>query len=448
MADTPQNLLQTLDYSVVQQCMHCGLCLPTCPTFDETGRERNSPRGRIALMRAVADGELPLDRQFAEEMDYCVGCLACTTSCPAGVDYPHLLETARAASETAGAMATPSRSIYRWLGLRLLMTRPWLLRLVARFVTIQQKPKIRKLLYKIGAMRLAPKTLRDLEPSAPLMDPPFSYQRIQEIERPKGTPKARVVLLTGCVQDIAFSRVNRATVDVLLAVGCEVITPRGQVCCGSLHAHNGDLKTARELARKTLNLFNENSTYPLEEVDAIISNSGGCGSHLRHYARLLKDDTSYREAAAVWDAKACDVQEFVAKQVASEGIQYPSLQGSDEKPLRVTYDASCHLCHGQQVVNEPIELLKGLPNSEFIPLTEADWCCGAAGVYSMTQPEQADKLLERKMNHLRATGADVIATANPGCMHQLAMACAADDELNTLRVMHPMELLAEALQAD
>ncbi len=446
MPNVPENLLQTLDYSVVQQCMHCGLCLPTCPTFDETGRERNSPRGRIALMRAVADSELPINRAFAEEMDYCVGCLACVSVCPAGVDYANLLETARAASEHAGAMNSPARSVYRWLGLRLLMTRPWLLRLIARFVALQQRPKIRKLLYRIGAMRIAPKRLRDLEPSAPMMDPPFSYERIEEVEHPKNRPIARVVLLIGCVQDIAFAKVNRATADVLSAIGCEVITPRGQVCCGSLHAHNGDLPTAKELARKTLDLFGERGKYPLGQIDAIISNSGGCGSHLRHYARLLKEDANYKAIALEWDAKVRDAQEFVAEKVAGKGILYPETGMSPKEPTRITYDASCHLCHGQQVVNQPVELLKGLPNTEFIPLAEADWCCGAAGVYSMTQPEQSDKLLQRKLLHLRQTGAEVLATANPGCLHQLRMACAADKDLKAMRVVHPMELLAEAMR--
>lgn len=474
MPTKPQNatnLLQSLDYSVVQQCMHCGLCLPTCPTYVETGRERSSPRGRIALMRAVADGDLPLSKDFAEELDYCVGCLACQTACPAGVDYVQLLETGRAAGEQAGLLDTPSRSLYRWAGMKLLMTRPWLLRLVARGVAIQQKPFIRKALYKIGAMRLAPKTLRDLEPQAPPIDPPFSDTRIAPIETPpehcwKGRPRARVAVLTGCVQDISFARVNRATVDVLLAAGCEVVTPRAQPCCGSLHAHNGEVETAKEMARRTLDQF-VRPPYRLESLDAVISNAGGCGSHLRHYATLLKDDPDYAERAHAWDAKVRDVQEFVYGLVAgrgqtADGSEAPPLSrlervldrevdgepttpvvGSPQKP-RLTYDASCHLCHGQNVVNQPVELLKSLPGYEYVPLTESDWCCGAAGVYTITQPDQAGKLLDRKLGHLKTAAPDVIATANPGCLHQLNLACQADDALRHIRVAHPMELLAEA----
>ncbi len=459
-----------MDYSVVQQCMHCGLCLPTCPTFVETGRERSSPRGRIALMRSIADGELPLSREFAEEMDYCVGCLACQSACPAGVQYAPLLEKGRAASENAGLLDTPMRRVYRWLGLRLLMTRPWLLRLVARGVAVQQTPWIRRTLYKIGAMRLAPKTLRDLEPSAPPIDAPFSDARIKTVETPptewwSGKPRARVAVLTGCVQDISFARVNRATVDVLLAAGCEVVTPRSQPCCGSLHAHNGDLDQAKEQARRTLDMFDwqglRAGPLAFDSVDAVISNAGGCGSHLRHYADLLADDPNYATRAKAWDAKVRDVQEFVwqvvgggQQAVGSEATpqsrlervltREPSALAAGGATKRVTYDASCHLCHGQKVVSQPIELLKRVPGYQFVPLAESDWCCGAAGVYTITQPEQAGKLLERKLGHVKAANPDVLATANPGCMHQLNLACRDDASLANVRVAHPMELLAEA----
>ncbi|WP_145110649.1 (Fe-S)-binding protein [Botrimarina mediterranea] len=462
-----------MDYSVVQQCMHCGLCLPTCPTFVETGRERSSPRGRIALMRSIADGELPLSREFAEEMDYCVGCLACQTACPAGVQYVSLLEKGRAASENAGLLDTPMRRVYRWLGLRLLMTRPWLLRLVARGVAVQQIPWIRRTLYMIGAMRLAPKTLRDLEPSAPPIDAPFSDARIKTVETPpaewwSGKPRARVAVLTGCVQDISFARVNRATVDVLLAAGCEVVTPRSQPCCGSLHAHNGDLDQAKEQARRTLDMFDwqglRAGPLAFDSVDAVISNAGGCGSHLRHYADLLADDPNYATRAKAWDAKVRDVQEFVwqvvgggQQAVGSEATpqsrlervltREPSALAAGGATKRVTYDASCHLCHGQKVVSQPIELLKRVPSYQFVPLAESDWCCGAAGVYTITQPEQAGKLLERKLGHVKAANPDVLATANPGCMHQLNLACRDDASLANVRVAHPMELLAEACRA-
>ncbi|MEQ8846308.1 heterodisulfide reductase-related iron-sulfur binding cluster [Botrimarina sp.] len=473
---TAKNPVTELDYSVIQQCMHCGLCLPTCPTYVETGRERSSPRGRIALARAVADGELDVTREFAEEMDYCVGCLACQTACPAGVEYVSILEASRAASEEKGLLNTPSRSVYRWLGLRLLMTRPRLLRTVARAVAVQQKPAVRRAMYRLGVMRLAPPALRRLEPQAPPIDPPFSDERIREVERPPADwwpaePRARVAVLTGCVQDISFARVNRATVDVLLAAGCEVHTPRRQSCCGSLHAHNGDLAAAREMARRTLDPFRPGGVCSLDRLDAVISNSGGCGSHLRHYGDLLGDDPVYGPVAHEWDRKLRDVQEYVwglvgntaraadeprsrlerVLQVAAGPHPSAGADGPEPPPAtdreRLTYDASCHLCHGQKVVSQPVELLRRLPGYDFVPLAESDWCCGAAGVYTITQPEQAAKLLERKLTHLRAARPHVVATANPGCMHQLNLACRGDDSLAHTRVAHPMELLAEACHA-
>ena len=442
MDQEPVNLLKSLDYSVVQQCMHCGLCLPTCPTYVETGRERNSPRGRIALMRSIADDALPLDKAFAEEMDYCVGCLACTTACPAGVDYAHLLETARAASEKEEHLATPMRSFYRWLGMSVVMRNPRLLRWAAWVISFTQKPWARSFIYKTGLIWLAPKRLRELEPKSPIIDRPFSDSRIKRRELPaEAKIVKRVAVLTGCVQDISYARVNRATVDVLLAAGCEVITPRNQPCCGSLHAHNGELQQSRELARRTLDQFVEAGDSPLSEFDAVISNSGGCGSHLRHYERLLEGDANYESIAREWDSKLRDVQEFLFELLETGGIPLKS----NKKSLRVTYDASCHLVHGQKVVRQPVELLKQIPDIEFIPLAESDWCCGAAGVYTITQPDQAQKLLDRKLEHLRKTKADVLATANPGCMHHLALACKEDAQLNSLRIVHPMELLAEHL---
>lgn len=431
------NLLQSLDYSIVQQCMHCGMCLPTCPTYDETQRERNSPRGRIALMRSVADGRLPVDEDFADEMAYCVGCLACQTACPAGVNYAELLETSRAEIERTGVVATPVRSFYRWLSLRMLFTRPRLLRIVGRLVAWQQRPVIRKALYRLGLMYLAPPNLRRLEPSAPTIRPPFSNARIAQTELPPGgiEQRYRVALLTGCVQDLSYAHVNRSTADVLLANGCEVHTPSVQSCCGSLHAHNGDLETARLLAKRNLDQFDP-TTY-----DAIVSNAGGCGSHLRHYGSLLKDDPAYAQRAVLWDQKLKDVQEWLV----GIGLRAPKTNGTPQEQI-VTYDDSCHLRHGQGVHVQPRKILEAIPGFRLVPLPEADWCCGSAGVYSVTQPEQAEKLLNRKLDHLESTGATILATANPGCQLQLANGVQARGL--TIEVVHPVELLAQAYAAE
>ena len=228
------NLLKSLDYSVLQQCMHCGLCLPTCPTYDETGRERNSPRGRIALMRAIADDELTVSKEFGAEMYYCLGCLACTSACPAGVDYATLFEASRAEIERQHLLDTPRRTFVRWLTLRLLFTRPRLLRLVGRLLWLWQVTGMQTAARQAGLTHLLPKQIRELEVQTPRMRRHFSDALIAPLEPSLGPRRYRVLLLTGCVQDLAFSEINRATVDVLTANGCEVHTPRAQPCCGSL----------------------------------------------------------------------------------------------------------------------------------------------------------------------------------------------------------------------
>jgi len=490
--------------------MHCGMCLPTCPTYVETKEERNSPRGRIALMRAIADGELDVTKAFGEEMYYCLGCLACTTACPAGVNYAELFETARADVEKTGVLASPKRDFVRWATLRFLITRPRLLRLVGRSLWLWQASGLQALARRAGLMNLLPDSLRRLEPQAPTIRRHFSNKLIRPVEMPPDqhptsnaqhptpggpaaatslevgssmlgvgrSPRRRVAVLTGCVQDLAFSDVNRATVDVLLANGCEVHTPPLQPCCGSLHAHNGDTDTARVLARRQLDLINP------ADYDAIISNAGGCGSHLRTYGHLLHDDPAYAGRATEWSRKLRDIHEFLVEidfrhprsehptpniQLSTSNekpgnfvttvsaISYPSkldvgrsmLDVRDKSPssTTVTYHESCHLCHGQKVSAQPRAILKSLPGVELRECTEAQWCCGSAGIYNITQPETSAWLQDRKIGHLAATGAQVVATANPGCHLQIQGGLANHGHSAT-QVAHPIVLLARAYAAE
>lgn len=426
--------LAALDYSVLQQCMHCGMCLPSCPTYVETKQERSSPRGRIALMRAIADGELAVSRAFAEEMNYCLGCLACTTACPAGVDYTTLFETSRAEIEEKGVLRAPIRTTLRLVLLRGVFTRPRLLRTVGRILWLWQESGAETLFRRMGLGRLLPARLRQLEPQAPRIRRQFSKHLIRSVERPNGSPRHRVAVLTGCVQDLAFSDVNRATVDVLLANACEVHTPAVQPCCGSLHAHNGDPATARELARRLLDLINPH------DFDAIISNAGGCGSHLRHYDQLLADDPIYRERAQLWSAKIKDIHEYLVEigfRLPRDPVNEPAIQS-------VTYHESCHLCHGQKVSAQPRAILRSIPGLTLTECAEATWCCGSAGIYNITQPSTSAWLQTRKLRHLAATGAQVIATANPGCHVQIANGLANTEQADSRRVEHPVVLLAQA----
>lgn len=432
-----ENLLRSLDYSVLQQCMHCGLCLPTCPTYTETKIERHSPRGRIALMRAMADGELDSTRVFGEELYYCLGCLACATACPAGVDYAALFETARAQVEQSKVLRSPKRNFVRWLTLRLLFMHPRLLRVAGRLLWLYQAGGLQSLVRRAGLTRLLPGRLRTLEPATPSICRHFSDALIAAVEKPREAARYRVVVLTGCVQDLAFSDINRATVDVLLENHCEVHTPRAQPCCGSLHAHNGDLAAARTLARRYLDRIDPFA------VDAIITNAGGCGSHLRHYDHLLAEDPAYAPRALEWSRKVRDVHEWLVE----IGFRRPTGLKGEVAAKPVTYVESCHLCHGQGVSAQPREILQSIPGLELRECDEAQWCCGSAGIYNITHPETATRLQRRKVGHVRATGAGIVATANPGCHLQIkgGLRQLGDD---STRVAHPMVMLAEAYRAE
>jgi glycolate oxidase iron-sulfur subunit len=283
--------------------------------------------------------------------------------------------------------------------------------------------------------RLLPSSLRRVEPMAPRIAPVFSRSLIAATEQPATAARFRVALLTGCVQDLVFPDVNRDTADVLLANGCAVDTPPVQPCCGSLHAHNGDLDGARELARRMIDLIRP------DRYDAIVTNAGGCGSHLRHYGSLLADEERYRDAAKTWDARVRDVHEWLEE----IGCRAPGASPF-ERTVSVTYHDSCHLAHGQKVTRQPRALLRLLAGVRLVELPEASWCCGSAGVYSLTQPEQSEALLTRKVGHIAGTGAEIVAMGNPGCQLQVARGLAAAG--SGVHVMHTVSLLARAYRRE
>ena len=426
--------LKDLDYSVVQQCMHCGLCLPTCPTYAATHLERNSPRGRIALMRAIADGRLEPTRTFADEMYFCLGCLACMTACPAGVNYAELFEHARAEAEESGVLDSPRRGLIRAFTLRWLFMDLNRLQLAGLFIRLYQQLGLQTFLRKSGVLNLLPARLRELESMTPVIQPRFSADLIAPVTPASGPKRFRVALLTGCAQDLIFSDVNRDTAEVLARNGCEVVTPPDQLCCGSLHAHNGEWELAQRLARKQIEQF------PPDQFDAIITNAAGCGSHLKHYAKLLGDDPVYRERAHLWDQKLKDIHEWLAE----IGPVPPASRNAPSQT--VTYHEACHLCHGQKITLQPRQMLKMVPNLKLVELTESMWCCGSAGIYNLIQPEMANELLDRKVGHIEKTGATVVATGNPGCLLQILNG-ARTRGLNW-RVVHPITLLAEAYRRE
>jgi glycolate oxidase iron-sulfur subunit len=413
--------------------MHCGLCLPTCPTYDATKLERNSPRGRISLMRAIADGQLEPTRTFGDEMYFCLGCLACMTACPAGVNYAELFEHARAEAEESGALKNPARSFIRRLTMGWLFMDLGRLRFLGRLIRLYQRLGVQRLVRAPAILRMMPRRWRELEAMTPVIQPKFSSERIAPLTPAVGRRKYRVALLTGCAQDLMFSDVNRDTAEVLARNGCEIVTPPRQYCCGSLHAHNGELPLARVLARRNIDQF------PPGEFDAIISNAAGCGSHLKHYGPLLAEEPAYRARAELWDSKLKDVHEWLA----FIGLTPPQ---SGAPAQTVTYHEACHLCHGQKITAQPRQLLRAIPNLALVELPESTWCCGSAGVYNVIQPEMAGQLLDRKLRHIVATKAPIVATGNPGCLAHMANGIRRQGL--PLRLVHPITLLAEAYRAE
>ncbi len=412
------------------------MCLPTCPTYDATKIERNSPRGRIALMRAIADDRLEASRTFGEEMYFCLGCLACETACPAGVKYAQLFEAAREEAEEAGVLRKPARQAIRSLVLRGLFTRPRLLHLFGRLLWLYRATGAQVVFRFLRLNALLPYRLRELERMTPQARAKFSNQLIKEKEHPPGPIAYRVAVLTGCVQDIVFSDINRDTVDVLLANGCEVYTPARQYCCGSLHAHNGEVPVAKKLARRQIDVFDAS------RFDAIITNAAGCGSHLKSYGVLLADDPQYSERARAWSAKVRDIHEWLCE----IGFRRPAAGKARLGKRSVTYHEACHLCHGQKITQPPREILKSIPDLELTELVESTWCCGSAGIYNITQPEMAARLQERKMRHIAETGAATVVTANPGCLLQLESGTRRFSQ--KIEVRHPISLLAEAYRSE
>lgn len=386
-------------------------------------------------MRAIADGELGLTETFADEMSYCLGCLACQTACPAGVNYAELFETARGDIEREWVDKGAARQFWRAMSLGFLFRSPRTLRAAGRLMRMYQRSGLEATVRQFGLTLMLPPALRRLEPQAPRIAARFSHRLIAREETPPGAARFRVALLTGCIQDLVFPDVNRDTADVLLANGCAVETPSPQPCCGSLHAHNGEADLARGLARRMIDLL------PPDRFDAIVTNAGGCGSHLRHYGHLLEHDVRYRDRARAWDRKLRDVHEWLVEIGCREPKASPFAAA-----VTVTYHDSCHLAHGQRITRQPRALLEMLPGTTLVRLNESTWCCGSAGIYAITQPVQAEALLQRKVANIVDTGAAVLATANPGCHLQIARGLG--EAGRPVEVVHPISLLARAYRRE
>ncbi|HKG14527.1 MAG TPA: heterodisulfide reductase-related iron-sulfur binding cluster [Pyrinomonadaceae bacterium] len=421
-------------------CVHCGLCLESCPTYVHTSDENDSPRGRIYLMRAVDEGRLALSSHtFTRHIDRCLGCRACESACPAGVEYGQLLEAARADIYEGGRKRGWTSRTLRF-ALRHVWLRPARLRLAFTLARAFRDSRLPRLILRTKASKLLPSraefalALLDSSSPAPMLASVRGSEgaAVESNDARAAAPTAEAgsvaLLFEGCVTEGLFARVNRATERVLAANGCAARRPRGQVCCGALHAHAGDLDGARTLARRNVEAFGA------EEGAPVVTNAGGCGAMLVSYAHLLADDAEYAERARAFSARVRDV----SQQLAATGVR----EAAPLDGLGVTYDASCHLLHGQGARVEPLRMLGSIPGLKLSPLEGADVCCGGAGVYNLMEEELSARVLEEKLRRVAETGALVLATGNPGCHMQLG----AGARLRGMRlaVCHPVELLEES----
>jgi len=416
----------------LDRCVHCGLCLNACPTYRELGVEMDSPRGRIYQMVQVAEGQ-PIGDSYRQHIDLCLACRGCETACPSGVQYGRLVEAARADIEANTRRPWLTR-IVRDFVFRKLLPSPMLLTAAGAMLYVYQVSGLQKVLRVAGVMKLLG-PLGDREALAPSVQIPFFFRRIGQTFPAEGERKYRVAMMAGCIANISFSRLNEATVRVLQKNGCEVVIPVGQTCCGALHVHAGIRDQARTLARQNIDaIFGDAATSRVPSFDAVITNAAGCGSTLKEYDELFEHEPEYLEKARKFKALMKDVTEFLASIELNK----------DMTPVEatVTYQDSCHLAHGQKIRNAPRQLLRAIPGLKFREMPLSDICCGSAGIYNVLHTDLSMKILEKKMDNVTLARAEIVATANPGCMLQLEAGVRKWGHGE--RVAHVVELLDEA----
>jgi glycolate oxidase iron-sulfur subunit len=410
---------------IIDKCVHCGFCLPVCPTYLLWREEMDSPRGRIYLMKMAAEGAAEMNEKWVGHLDACLGCMACMTACPSGVEYGKLIEATRAQIERRYERSATER-FYRRMVLRT-FTNPGRLRTMLLPLKLYQKVGLQAVARKTGLLKLLPHRLRSMEALLPRLD---SSPDLAVVTPAQGERRRRVGLLLGCVQQVFFPQVNAATARVLAAEGCEVVAPKEQSCCGALPVHAGAEEQALELARRTIDVFER------AKVDAIVVNAAGCGSSMKEYGHLLRDDPQYAGRAREFAAKCKDLSEFLA------GLE-PRAPRNPLR-LRVAYHDSCHLQHAQGIRTQPRALLGKIPQLELLEIAEGQVCCGSAGIYNLVQPDTAQELGDRKASNIAALKPDVVASGNPGCL--LQMRTALERAGRPIPVLHTVELLDASIR--
>ncbi len=410
------------------KCIHCGLCLNACPTYRELGVEMDSPRGRIYQMIQVERGRLPLGESFVEHMELCLNCRACETACPSGVEYGRLVEAARGQIEKY-YKRSPLATLLRKLFFYGILPHPRRLEWAGKMLRFYQRSGLEKLVFASHLLQLFPARLERVVRLTPRMEKPFFTERLGIVFPAVGPRRYRVAFFAGCISNLAFARMNEATVRVLAQNGCEVVIPAGQGCCGALHVHAGIRDLARQMAKQNIRTFLAGGFH------AFIINAAGCGAVLKEYPMLFEqEEREFSERARAFSSRLRDVTEFLANIDFNRNLAVTN--------VRATYQDPCHLLHAQRIRTAPRKLLEAVPGLELVELKEAEVCCGSAGIYNVAHNDLAEQLLDGKMRRIEETGAELILTANPGCMLQLRAGVARSG--NYRRVMHVVELLDEA----
>lgn len=428
-----KELKKQLDYDELMNCMRCGFCLPSCPTYTQTQRnEAASPRGRIALMKGVVDGLIEPDEDFEKQLNLCLGCRACEPVCPSGVHYGHLLEEARAVLAKHKKASWPVR-LLRQIVFHQLFPRKDRLRHLHAWLWLYQQSGLQKAVQKSGLLNLFSKHLAQLEQILPKVTSPQQMKNRPVQIKPKQPIKKRVAFFSGCLMDTLFMKTNDATIRLLTLAGCEVIIPSTQTCCGALHAHSGEKAMAKELAKQNLAAFDA------LDVDDVVSNAGGCGALLMEYDHLLKDEPAWQERAKLFVTKVKDFSEVLIElDFHKKELVLP--------PQIITYQDSCHLRNVMQTSAAPRQLLQVITGITYREMPEADQCCGSAGIYNLVQEEMSMRILDDKMEKAKATSAQTIVTANPGCLLQMKLGIVRKEWETSMQAVHIADLLLEAVQ--
>lgn len=424
-----KNLQELLNHDETMNCIQCGYCLPACPTYKSMGKESASPRGRINLVKMAAEGKIDIQEQLAGPIDLCLGCRACETACPVGVDYGSILDSAKVAIYQSQKDTPKEPKLKHWI-LEYLFTNQQRLNTLGNLTYLYQKLGLQHVMRSVPFIQNRLGSLGKFEVTLPDLESPIKRPKLGKIFPAKGITKYKVAFFTGCVMNAFMYKINRLTIEILNQVGCEVTIPENQTCCGALHVHSGDREAAQNLAVKNIIAFEEG------QYDWMINNAGGCGAALKEYSHLFEDEL-WKERAKRFEEKNVDISVLLA--------QIKNIPFVKEIPTRATYQDSCHLTHVQKVTKEPRQILHSIPGTEFVELPDHEKCCGSGGIYNLVNFHESMKILDQKMENVYTTKATTLVTTNPGCLLQMKQGIIRAGKQDEIRVIHLVELVAEAM---